>query len=84
MSRFLTTLQVEEKSREVNPPKPIHLALGSLNENQLKAALANDQYIRLIAGPGTGKTHTIKCRIARLINDGVDPLSILAVAATIL
>ncbi len=33
--------------------------------------------LRVLAGPGTGKTYSLKMRVARLLQDGVDPKSIL-------
>ncbi|BCS95898.1 DNA helicase [Desulfoluna limicola] len=36
----------------------------------------------IVAGPGTGKTHTITRRIARLVENGIDPSSILAITFT--
>ena len=38
--------------------------------------------LRVIAGPGTGKTYALMRRVARLIESGVDPKSILAVSFT--
>ena len=43
----------------------------------------NDQrIIRVMAGPGTGKSFGLKRRVARLIENGVDPKRILAVTFT--
>ena len=54
-----------------------------LNDRQLEAAKAQDRAIAVIAGPGTGKTKTLICRIAFLINEyGVDPSDITAVTFT--
>jgi DNA helicase-2/ATP-dependent DNA helicase PcrA len=38
-----------------------------------------DANVRLLAGPGTGKTFTIKHRIKQLINEGVKPKNILVI-----
>jgi ATP-dependent DNA helicase UvrD/PcrA len=38
--------------------------------------------IRVVAGPGTGKTFAMKRRVARLLEDGVDPSIILPVTFT--
>lgn len=54
-----------------------------LNDRQLEAAKAQDKAVAVIAGPGTGKTKTLICRIAFLINEyGVDPSDITAVTFT--
>ena len=41
-----------------------------LNKNQLKAVMANDRFIFLLAGAGTGKTTVIENRVKRLIKEG--------------
>lgn len=45
------------------------------------AASENDR-IRVVAGPGTGKSFAMKRRVARLLESGVDPSSILPVTFT--
>ena len=54
-----------------------------LNPEQKKAAAHVSGPALIIAGPGTGKTRTLTCRIAALVrNRGIDPGSILAVTFT--
>jgi DNA helicase-2/ATP-dependent DNA helicase PcrA len=49
-----------------------------LSEEQRRAASAVDQYVRLLAGPGTGKTRTLTNRVAYLQErDGVEAGEIL-------
>ena len=43
--------------------------VSSLNENQKQAVLSDDQYMRVIAGAGSGKTRVLTMRIAHLIED---------------
>ncbi|WP_026960337.1 ATP-dependent helicase [Aliagarivorans taiwanensis] len=64
------------------PAKPINELLNELNANQLSGATSNARAIRMIAGPGTGKTKTMCSRVCRLISDGVEPRSILAISFT--
>jgi DNA helicase II / ATP-dependent DNA helicase PcrA len=45
------------------------------------AASENDR-IRVVAGPGTGKSFAMKRRVARLLESGVDPSSVLPVTFT--
>ena len=40
------------------------------------------QFMRVRAGPGTGKSYSMKRRVARLIDDGVEPRKILVVTFT--
>ena len=56
---------------------------GLLNEEQREAVLAEDKYIRVVAGAGSGKTRVLTMRIAHLIQDlGVFPSRILAITFT--
>lgn len=57
--------------------------LAGLNKDQLKAATHEKGPLLIVAGPGTGKTRTLTCRIAHLIkNKNVNPETILAVTFT--
>jgi DNA helicase-2/ATP-dependent DNA helicase PcrA len=53
-----------------------------LNEAQFEAATAMDGPVLVIAGAGTGKTRTLVYRVARLIDVGVDPRTILLLTFT--
>jgi DNA helicase II / ATP-dependent DNA helicase PcrA len=53
-----------------------------LNEAQYKAVMAQNGAFLVIAGAGTGKTRTLIYRLARLIEDGVHPQSILLLTFT--
>ncbi|MCI1245301.1 MAG: UvrD-helicase domain-containing protein [Bacilli bacterium] len=54
-----------------------------LNEQQLKAVETSSQYVRVIAGAGSGKTRVLTYRISYLISDRhVEPSRILAIAFT--
>lgn len=54
----------------------------ALNENQKQVYQANlNQNLQVVAGPGTGKTHTLTLRVARLIQeDKINPDNILILA----
>ena len=57
--------------------------ISSLNEDQKEAVLAEDKYIRVVAGAGSGKTRVLTMRIAHLIEDcNVWPTKILAITFT--
>lgn len=53
-----------------------------LNEAQHQAVMALEGPILVIAGAGTGKTRTLVYRVARLVESGVDPRSILLLTFT--
>src|SRR5215471_11784957 len=50
---------------------------ASLNPAQLEAVTCGDGPVLVIAGAGTGKTWTLACRVAHLIEHGVPPERIL-------
>ena len=53
-----------------------------LNEQQYYASSFNGKHLLVLAGAGTGKTHTIINRAKYLINSGVDPKRILILSFT--
>lgn len=54
-----------------------------LNEQQYKAVSTDSQYVRVVAGAGSGKTRTLTYRISYLIGEkGFRPSSILAITFT--
>jgi len=53
--------------------------LDKLNENQLKAAKHLTGPMMVLAGPGSGKTAVITSRTAFLVNDNINPQSILVI-----
>ncbi len=53
-----------------------------LNEEQKAVVYANEDKILCLAGAGTGKTHCMISRILRLVDEGVDPSSILVLTFT--
>jgi DNA helicase-2/ATP-dependent DNA helicase PcrA len=55
---------------------------GLLNPAQLAAATTTEGPVLVIAGAGSGKTRTLVFRVARLVEQGVDPHSILLLTFT--
>lgn len=66
---LLPAVEVELEA-EARPPKP-------LNDEQREAAQHRGVAYLLEAGPGTGKTQTLVARVAGLVDEGIDPRSIL-------
>ena len=56
--------------------------LNELNDMQKEAVLYNDGPLLIIAGAGSGKTKTLTTKIAYLIENGVNPVNILAITFT--
>ncbi|NGZ08178.1 MAG: ATP-dependent helicase [Nitrospira sp. LK70] len=54
----------------------------ALTGTAFNIAATNESPLRVMAGPGTGKSFAIKRRIARLLEEGADPSLILAVTFT--
>jgi len=61
----------------------IHSFLDDLNDDQRAAVTAPfDQPLFIYAGAGSGKTRTLICRITHMINEGIQPESILVITFT--
>jgi uncharacterized protein (TIGR00375 family) len=73
-SNQLLTPAAPEAVRSVEP--------GGLNAKQREAVASRNHRLLVVAGPGTGKTHTLIARIRALLDAGVSPAGILAVTFT--
>jgi superfamily I DNA/RNA helicase len=66
------------------PPDPMatNFSFDSLNQAQRQAVGALDGPVMILAGAGTGKTRTVTCRIAHMLEKKIPPADILAVTFT--
>ena len=74
-----TTMQALMNLKETPMPWSDGLTLGT---PPYKIAASTNQRVRVVAGPGTGKSFAMKRRVARLLEDGVAPGAILPVTFT--
>lgn len=56
--------------------------LEGLDREQREAVSSGSKRLLIVAPPGSGKTRVLSLRFARIINDGVDPSTLLAVTFT--
>ncbi len=79
-------LETTPQSDRRYPPKdvrPTQKRINILNKEQMRAVEHESGPLLIVAGPGTGKTHTITNRIGFMIqNRKIDPQNILAVTFT--
>ncbi|OGU59607.1 MAG: hypothetical protein A2X64_04320 [Ignavibacteria bacterium GWF2_33_9] len=76
---------VLKKTKFENAAKQIKYKIdykAELNDSQLECVFHNSGPSLVLAGAGTGKTRTIIYRVARLIEDGIAPESILLLTFT--
>src|SRR5580704_3568381 len=64
------------------PPMALQSLLAQLTDVQREAVQHVDGPLLVLAGPGSGKTRVITCRVANLIAQGIRPASILAITFT--
>mgnify|MGYP006285763827 CR=1 FL=1 len=74
-----------KKKADIKPVKRIGYKIdyeNELNPAQYEAVMHNNGAALVIAGAGTGKTRTLIYRVARLVEDGIPPESILLLTFT--
>lgn len=77
---FLVAVEVDGGGFVENMAEKFDIA--SLNQAQREAVRTLRGPVLILAGAGTGKTRTVTCRIANMIDKGVNPRGILALTFT--
>lgn len=57
--------------------------MAAAEQRQLVAARDPNQQVRLVAGPGTGKSKTIEKRVAHVLTNGANPQEVYAISFTV-
>ncbi len=70
------------RSHDADSTPPPERFLANLTEPQREAVLHTEGPLLILAGPGSGKTRVITCRVGNLIHQGVRPYQILAITFT--
>lgn len=79
---FITKTMIEEKEYLDNILKAVDPAI-SLDEDQRRAVLTDEDYCLVIAGAGAGKTTTVAAKVKYLVDkQGIKPSQILVVSYT--
>lgn len=74
------SLQAPQLRPQIRTPSP---AESSLSEEQLRAVQTEESCVRVVAGPGSGKTRVLTHRVVHLIaHHGVSPTDILFITFT--
>ncbi len=73
---------LQNKRTEVDESRFTIRYKSELNDSQYEAVTSIDGNYLVIAGAGTGKTRTLVYRVARLVEMGIDPKSILLLTFT--
>lgn len=71
--------------RETETPRSRHFRIDyqqELNPAQYEAAITHKGPLLVLAGAGSGKTRTLVYRVARMVEEGIDPASILLLTFT--
>ena len=74
--------RTKKAAAPIEAPEAMPAAGGDLNEDQLRAVRSTARVVAVIAGPGTGKTHTLAARIVHLLETGAAPETVTAVTFT--
>lgn len=80
----LTTAIEQLSNRDISDMHLVYKEdfLNHLNHEQKVAATRKEGNFLVIAGPGSGKTHTLAYRVVFLVKNGVDPKSIVVITFT--
>jgi len=75
--------QTKQKAPVIGKKSPPEERVFSLDKDQQATVSSGLRKGIIIAGPGTGKTAVLAAKIARVINEGFNPASVLALSFTV-
>ncbi|KAL2176243.1 P-loop containing nucleoside triphosphate hydrolase protein [Thermothelomyces heterothallicus CBS 202.75] len=68
----------------MGPPVPSHPILNGLNDAQRRAVTSEAATVAILAGPGSGKTHTLTTRVVWLVDQmGIRPQDVIVATFTV-
>ncbi|KAL2172135.1 hypothetical protein VTG60DRAFT_136 [Thermothelomyces hinnuleus] len=68
----------------MGPPVPSHPILNGLNDAQRRAVTSEAATVAILAGPGSGKTHTLTARVVWLVDQvGIRPQDVIVATFTV-
>lgn len=79
---YPSTYTLERESQTQRPRRFLIDYEKELNPSQYEAAITHTGSLLVLAGAGSGKTRTLVYRVARMVEEGIDPASILLLTFT--
>ncbi|KAK2074489.1 hypothetical protein P8C59_008693 [Phyllachora maydis] len=83
-SPFSKRRAAQDKPGQPSAPRPSSIILDNLNAAQARAVRSNANTVAILAGPGSGKTHTLASRVVWLVDKaGHRPQDVLVATFTV-
>ncbi len=79
---YPSTFTLERETESQRPRRFLIDYEQELNPSQYEAAVTHEGSLLVLAGAGSGKTRTLVYRVARMVEEGIDPAAILLLTFT--